>query len=69
MTLLAGITYAQKLTIIILCIVVIAFTLLNAFLVVDLHRRNSKLNKKLPPPEESPSLPENKDNPPKNKGG
>ena len=50
MILLSGITYAQKITIIILCISILAFTALNALLVVYLHRRNRKLNKRLPPP-------------------
>ena len=49
MILLSGITYAQKITIIILCISALAFTAINGLLVIYLHRRNKKLNKSLPP--------------------
>ena len=43
MTLLAGITFGEKLTIIILCICILVCMLVNAYLVISLHLRNKKL--------------------------
>lgn len=50
-----GITYAQQTAVIILCIVILVFTAVNAILVVTLQRRNRKLNGRLNPPEQSES--------------
>ena len=43
MTLLAGISFAEKLTIIILCISIFLFMLVNIYLVISLHLRNKKI--------------------------
>lgn len=48
-----GITYAQQTAVIILCIVILVFTAVNAILVVTLQRRNRKLNGRLNPSEQS----------------
>ena len=50
----SGITYAQELTIIILCISILVLTLFNAILVFSLHRLNKRLNKRaeLPAPDD-----------------
>ena len=54
----SGVSYAGELTIIILCISVIALTLVNAMLVVSLQRRNKKLDKRTKPPAPDEDKPE-----------
>lgn len=44
MRLLAGISFGEKLTIIILCVCIVVFMLVNVYLVISLHLRNKKLN-------------------------
>lgn len=46
MNLLAGITFGEKLTVIILCITVAVLMLVNIYLVISLHLRNKKLFKR-----------------------
>ncbi|MDE6442439.1 MAG: hypothetical protein K2L12_06815 [Clostridia bacterium] len=43
MTLLAGISFGEKLTVIILCICILVFMLVNVYLVISLHLRNKKI--------------------------
>ena len=43
MTLLAGISFGERLTIIILCISIILFMFVNIYLVISLHLRNKKI--------------------------
>ena len=43
MRLLAGITFAEKLTVIILCVSALVLMVFNIYLVVSLHLRNKKL--------------------------
>ena len=43
MCLIAGITFAEKLTVIILCVSALVLMVFNIYLVVSLHLRNKKL--------------------------
>lgn len=43
MNLLTGISFGEKLTVIILCICILVFMLVNVYLVISLHLRNKKI--------------------------
>ena len=46
MNLLAGITHGQAVTLVLFCVFLIVFIIVDVYLVLFLHRRNKKLAKK-----------------------